>query len=181
MLHLKNITSGNPKTAEQYELTKRYGVEWLYTESGENWYEIQKNFSPDTLKVEYLDTGKVTWVGKDAASINPRNRSVIEITDNTANRQIDASGYWFYRDDKFIFDYSKKAEDERVKRLKDVSRLTAEWEKDLLLGLISDEDREKLKAYRIYAKSLQALDFSTITDKTSYRAIEWPVPPEASS
>ncbi|EPA9860795.1 TPA: tail fiber assembly protein, partial [Escherichia coli] len=24
-------------------------------------------------------------------------------------------------------------------------------------------------------------DFSTITDKTSYRAIEWPVPPEASS
>ncbi|MED8816273.1 tail fiber assembly protein, partial [Escherichia marmotae] len=26
MLHLKNITSGNPKTAEQYELTKRYGV-----------------------------------------------------------------------------------------------------------------------------------------------------------
>ncbi|ELY5424430.1 tail fiber assembly protein [Escherichia coli] len=123
MLHLKNITSGNPKTAEQYELTKRYGVEWLYTESGENWYEIQKNFSPDTLKVEYLDTGKVTWVGKDAASINPRNRSVIEITDNTANRQIDASGYWFYRDDKFIFDYSKKAEDERVKRLKDVSRL----------------------------------------------------------
>ncbi|HIA3424027.1 TPA: tail fiber assembly protein, partial [Escherichia coli] len=53
--------------------------------------------------------------------------------------------------------------------------------KDLLLGLISDEDKEKLKAWRMYAKSLQALDFSTITDKTSYRAIEWPVPPEASS
>ncbi|WP_338302171.1 tail fiber assembly protein, partial [Escherichia coli] len=66
-------------------------------------------------------------------------------------------------------------------RLKDVSRLTAEWEKDLLLGLISDEDREKLKAYRIYAKSLQAMDFSTIADKTSYNAIEWPVSPEASS
>ncbi|WP_074169702.1 tail fiber assembly protein, partial [Escherichia coli] len=53
--------------------------------------------------------------------------------------------------------------------------------KDLLLGLISDEDREKLKAYRIYAKSLQAMDFSTITDKASYNAIEWPVSPEASS
>ncbi|MCS1308508.1 tail fiber assembly protein, partial [Escherichia coli] len=64
---------------------------------------------------------------------------------------------------------------------KDVSRLTAEWEKDLLLGLISDEDREKLKAWRIYAKSLQAMDFNIITDKTSYNAIEWPVSPEASS
>ncbi|WP_139341383.1 tail fiber assembly protein, partial [Shigella sonnei] len=52
---------------------------------------------------------------------------------------------------------------------------------DLLLGLISDEDREKLKAYRIYAKSLQAMDFSTITDKSSYNAIEWSVSPEGSS
>ncbi|WP_338301237.1 tail fiber assembly protein [Escherichia coli] len=181
MLHLKNITAGNPKTAEQYELTKKYGVEWLYTESGENWYEIQKNFSPDTLKVEYLDTGEVTWVGKDAASINPRNRNVIEITDNTANRQIDVSGYWFYRDDKFVFDYGKKAEDERVRKLKDVSRLTAEWEKDLLLGLISDEDREKLKAWRIYAKELQAMDLSTITGKATYNAINWPERPDAAA
>ncbi|MEB7742038.1 tail fiber assembly protein, partial [Escherichia coli] len=62
-----------------------------------------------------------------------------------------------------------------------VSILTREREKDLLLGLISDEDREKLKAWRIYAKSLQAMDFSTITDKTSYTAIEWPVSPETSS
>ncbi|EOV3644382.1 tail fiber assembly protein, partial [Escherichia coli] len=24
MLHLKNITAGNPKTVEQYQMTKRY-------------------------------------------------------------------------------------------------------------------------------------------------------------
>ncbi|ENA4028711.1 tail fiber assembly protein, partial [Shigella dysenteriae] len=42
------------------------------------------------------------------------------------------------------------------------------------LGLISDEDKEKLKACRIYAKSLQAMDFSTITDKATYNAINWP-------
>ncbi|MBB7735609.1 tail fiber assembly protein, partial [Escherichia coli] len=87
----------------------------------------------------------------------------------------------FYRDGNFIFDYKLKAEDERDALLQRVSIMTSEWEKDLLLGLISDEDREKLKAYRIYAKSLQAMDFSTITDKTSYNAIEWPVSPEASS
>ncbi|HBA7909419.1 TPA: tail fiber assembly protein, partial [Escherichia coli] len=89
--------------------------------------------------------------------------------------------YWFYRNDEFVFDYKLKAEDERDALLKQVSIMTSDWEKDLLLGLISDEDREKLKAYRIYAKSLQAMDFSIITDKTSYNAIEWPVSPEASS
>ncbi|EMK9842462.1 tail fiber assembly protein, partial [Shigella dysenteriae] len=26
MLHLKNITAGNPKTAEQYQMTKKYDV-----------------------------------------------------------------------------------------------------------------------------------------------------------
>ncbi|EKK4049097.1 tail fiber assembly protein, partial [Shigella flexneri] len=31
MLHLKNITAGNPKTVEQYQLTKQYDVTWLFS------------------------------------------------------------------------------------------------------------------------------------------------------
>ncbi|EFX8951428.1 tail fiber assembly protein, partial [Shigella sonnei] len=89
--------------------------------------------------------------------------------------------YWFYRNDEFVFDYRLKAEDERDALLAQVSARTGEWEEDLLLGLISDEDREKLKAYRIYAKSLQAMDFSTITDKATYNAINWPERPDAAA
>ncbi|WP_089552794.1 tail fiber assembly protein [Escherichia coli] len=181
MLHLKNITAGNPKTAEQYQLTKQYGVTWLFSEDDKNWYEELKNFASDTIKMVYTGDGRVVWVGKDVTGIDPRNASVIEVPDITANRRITVPGYWFYRDGNFIFDYKLKAEDERDALLKQVSIMTSEWEKDLLLGLISDEDREKLKAYRIYAKSLQAMDFSPIADKTSYNAIEWPVSPEASS
>ncbi|EFY3435706.1 tail fiber assembly protein, partial [Shigella sonnei] len=88
---------------------------------------------------------------------------------------------WFYRNDEFVFDYRLKAEDERDALLAQVSARTGEWEEDLLLGLISDEDREKLKAYRIYAKSLQAMDFSTITDKATYNAINWPERPDAAA
>ncbi|EKK3815010.1 tail fiber assembly protein [Escherichia coli] len=181
MLHLKNITAGNPKTAEQYQMTKQYGVTWLFSEDDKNWYEEQKNFASDTIKMVYTGDGRVVWVGKDVTGIEPRNASVIEVPDITANRRITAPGYWFYRDGNFIFDYKLKAEDERDALLKQASIMTSEWEKDLLLGLISDEDREKLKAYRIYAKSLQAMDFSTITNKTSYNAIEWPASPETSS
>ncbi|HBB9146557.1 TPA: tail fiber assembly protein [Escherichia coli] len=181
MLHLKNITAGNPKTAEQYQMTKQYGVTWLFSEDDKNWYEEQKNFASDTIKMVYTGDGRVVWVGKDVTGIEPRNASVIEVPDITANRRITAPGYWFYRNDEFVFDYKLKAEDERDALLKQSSIMTCEWEKDLLLGLISDEDREKLKAYRIYAKLLQAMDFSTIADKTSYNAIEWPVSPEASS
>ncbi|EFL5815028.1 tail fiber assembly protein [Escherichia coli] len=181
MLHLKNITAGNPKTAEQYQMTKRHSIVWLFSEDGKNWYEEQNNFASDTIKVAYNERGRVVWVGKDVTGIEPTNVSIIELPDITTNRRITVSGYWFYRNDEFVFDYKLKAEDERDALLKQVSIMTSEWEKDLLLGLISDEDREKLKAYRIYVKSLQAMDFSPITDKTSYNAIEWPVSPEASS
>ncbi|EHC3981040.1 tail fiber assembly protein [Escherichia coli] len=181
MLHLKNITAGNPKTAEQYQMTKRHSIVWLFSEDGKNWYEEQKNFASDTIKVAYNERGRVVWIGKDVTGIEPTNVSIIELPDITANRRITAPGYWFYRNDEFVFDYKLKAEDERDALLKQVSIMTSEWEKDLLLGLISDEDREKLKAYRIYAKSLQAMDFSTITNKTSYNAIEWPASPETSS
>ncbi|MFW7428838.1 tail fiber assembly protein [Escherichia coli] len=181
MLHLKNITAGNPRTAEQYQLTKQYGITWLFSEDGKNWYEEQKNFASDTIKVAYTERGRVVWVGKDVTGIEPTNVSIIELPDITTNRRIAAPGYWFYRDGNFIFDYKLKAEDERNALLQQASSMTSEWEKDLLLGLISDEDREKLKAYRIYAKSLQTMDFSTITDKATYNAINWPERPDAAA
>ncbi|MCV8014585.1 UNVERIFIED_CONTAM: tail fiber assembly protein [Escherichia coli] len=178
MLHLKNITAGNPKTAEQYQMTKRHSIVWLFSEDGKNWYEEQKNFASDTIKVAYNERGRVVWVGKDVTGIEPTNVSIIELPDITTNRRITAPGYWFYRNDEFVFDYKLKAEDERDALLKQVSIMTSEWEKDLLLGLISDEDKEKLKAWRMYAKSLQALDFSAITDKPTYNNISWPEQPQ---
>ncbi|EOM9801760.1 tail fiber assembly protein, partial [Escherichia coli] len=42
MQHLKNITAGNPKTVEQYQLTKGFDVVWFFSEDGKNWYEEQK-------------------------------------------------------------------------------------------------------------------------------------------
>lgn len=178
MMHLKNLTAQNPKTIEQYQLARQHKfLLWLFSDDGQEWHEAQEKFQPDTLKVIYVETGEVVWVGKDITSICPENKSVIELLDITSNRRIEVSGYWFYRNDKFVFDYKLKAEDERDALLKQVSIMTSEWEKDLLLGLISDEDRENLKAWRIYAKSLQAMDFSAVTDKVSYNAIEWPVSP----
>lgn len=181
MIHVKNISIGEPKTMADYQLSKHAGVMWLYSEDGQNWYEVQKHFRVETLKVAYARDGGVACLSYDVSAINPIGLSVIEIENNTANRQIDLSGYWFYRDGKFIFDYALKAEDERNILLSKVSSKAAEWEKDLLLRLISDEDRENLKEYRFYAKSLQAMEFSAITDKTSYNAIKWPVSPEISS
>ncbi|HDG1692686.1 TPA: tail fiber assembly protein [Kluyvera georgiana] len=47
------------------------------------------------------------------------------------------------------------------------------WVLDLTLGLISDEDKEKLIAWRLYVKALDALELDAAPD------IEWPQKPGA--
>lgn len=178
MIHLKNISAVNPKTIEQYQLTRRAGVIWLYSEDGRNWYEAIQDFAADTIKVMYLANGQVAWVGADPAAINPVDASVIELANNTANRRIDASGYWYFRDDEFVFDWQAKSEDERRQRLSVLSQTTTELERDALAGIIPPEGLEKLKQYRLYVRALRDMDFSRITDRKSHDAIVWPQEPD---
>ncbi|HCS3278329.1 TPA: tail fiber assembly protein, partial [Shigella flexneri] len=98
MMHLKNISAGNPETKEQYQLTKQFNIKWLYTEDGKNWYEEQKNFQPDTLKMVYDHNGVIICIEKDVSAINPEGASVVEVPDITANRRADISGKWMFKD-----------------------------------------------------------------------------------
>ncbi|STK53857.1 tail fiber assembly protein (gpg) [Escherichia coli] len=98
MMHLKNITAGNPKTKEQYQLTKQFNIKWLYSDDGKNWYEEQKNFQPDTLKMVYDRNGVIICIEKDVSAINPEGASVVELPDITANRRADISGKWMFKD-----------------------------------------------------------------------------------
>ncbi|SIY57340.1 tail fiber assembly protein [Shigella sonnei] len=92
MMHLKNIKAGNPKTPEQYQLTKKAGVVWLFCEDGKNWYEEQKNFQPDTIKIAYDENNIIVAVSKDVSTINPEGLSIVEVPDITANRHADNNG-----------------------------------------------------------------------------------------
>ncbi|EON5665768.1 tail fiber assembly protein, partial [Escherichia coli] len=98
MMHLKNIKPGNPKTKEQYLLTKNSGVVWLWSEDGKNWYEEQKNFQEDTIKLAYTAEGIIVAIDKDVSAINPEGLSVVELPDITANRRADISGNWMFKD-----------------------------------------------------------------------------------
>ncbi|MCK3266619.1 tail fiber assembly protein, partial [Escherichia coli] len=71
MQHLKNIKSGNPKTKEQYQLTKNFDVIWLWSEDDKNWYEEVKNFQPDTIKIVYDENNIIVAITKDASTLNP--------------------------------------------------------------------------------------------------------------
>ncbi|WP_375543388.1 tail fiber assembly protein [Escherichia coli] len=145
MMHLKNITAGNPKTKEQYQLTKQFNIKWLYSEDGKNWYEEQKNFQPDTLKMVYDHNGVIICIEKDVSAINPEGASVVELPDITANRRADISGRWMFKDDVVVKrtyteeEQRQQAENEKQSLLQLVRDKTQLWDSQLRLGIISDD------------------------------------------
>ena len=53
----------------------------------------------------------------------------------------------------------------------------ADWQTELMLNVISDDDKASLIKWMAYIKALKAVDLSKVTDTDSYESIEWPESP----
>ncbi|EAP5466666.1 tail fiber assembly protein [Escherichia coli] len=175
MMHLKNIKAGNPKTPEQYQLTKKAGVVWLYTEDGKNWYEEQKNFQPDTIKIAYDKNNVIVTVSKDVSTINPEGLSVVEVSDITANRRADNNGNWMFLDGKVVKrEYTKQelqqqAELQKSALLSEAESVIQPLERAVRLNMATNEERARLESWERYSVLVSRVDTANP---------EWPQKPE---
>ncbi|EOA1534713.1 DUF4376 domain-containing protein [Salmonella enterica subsp. enterica serovar Braenderup] len=88
MQDIKNFTPYKP------ESPVISGAAHLKSEDGRDWYECQKLFSPDTIKVEYDNNGVITCISRDVSGFWPVGKSVAEVPDTEENRRADISGRW---------------------------------------------------------------------------------------
>lgn len=65
----------------------------------------------------------------------------------------------------------QEAENRKAQLQAEAMESTREWQTDLLLGTISDEDKARLIAWRSYIKKLNEVDTSSVPD------VNWPTPP----
>lgn len=68
----------------------------------------------------------------------------------------------------------KDAENERKRLLANADKIMIDWRTELMLGEISDDNRDKLSAWLSYKNQVKAVDVTTDPEHVS-----WPVPPEA--
>lgn len=175
MMHLKNIKAGNPKTPEQYQLTKKAGVVWLYTEDGKNWYEEQKNFQPDTIKIVYDKNNVIVTVSKDVSTINPEGLSVVEVSDITANRRADNNGNWMFLDGKVVKreyteqELQQQAELQKSALLSEAESVIQPLERAVRLNMATNEERARLESWERY---------SVLVSRVDTAKPEWPQKPE---
>ncbi|HCM6314047.1 TPA: DUF4376 domain-containing protein [Salmonella enterica subsp. enterica serovar 14:z:e,n,x] len=88
MQNIKNFTPYKP------ESPVISGAPHLKSEDGQDWYSCQKQFSPDTIKVEYNNNGVITCISRDISGFWPVGKSVAEVPDTEENRRADISGRW---------------------------------------------------------------------------------------
>ncbi|EIE5970184.1 DUF4376 domain-containing protein [Salmonella enterica] len=172
MMLLKNINPGSPKTPEQAELAKKHKIIFLFSEDGQDWYECQKLFSPDTIKVAYDGQGVIRCISKDVSTINPNGFSVAEVPDTTANRRADISGRWGF-DDTNIIDLMPpdKAREQKTREIdawrnqQENGSITFTWNNHSWDASKSSQDR--LAPVLVVAKSGQLPDGFFWTDASN--------------
>ncbi|KZI42668.1 tail fiber assembly protein, partial [Escherichia coli] len=133
-----------------------------------NWYEEVKNFQPDTIKIVYDENNIIVAITRDASTLNPEGFSVVEVPDITANRRADISGKWMFKDGVVVKrtyteeEQRQQAENEKQSLLQLVRDKTQLWDSQLRLGIISDENKQKLTEWMLYAQKVESTDTSSL-------------------
>ncbi|XOQ12216.1 MAG: hypothetical protein ACFWUK_25865 [Serratia liquefaciens] len=86
-LVFNNFTLYEPKVVS-FEL-RGLNVQFLKSDSGEDWYQCQKLFAKDTVKIAFDDRGVICSYSEDISSLWPINLSVAEVPNNIMARQLD--------------------------------------------------------------------------------------------
>ena len=180
---MKNMTTYTPEVNPYGGVLN--GITFFRDEEGRDWYESQKLFAEDTLKICYNDENVITQYSCDVSALVPYEGSVAEVAGFTPEQgDYLNDGTWVF-DGKNIVkrtytaqEIRERAERRRQSLIAAASNTISLWQSELLLGLISDDDKSGLIKWITYAKALKALDFSRINDEVDYNEIKWPEAPE---
>lgn len=154
---------------------KPYGdAMYLISEKGEDWYQVQDKYLPDTVKVEYEEDGTIIRTSTDVSTLVPAGRSVAEIKSLPDGFE---TGEWIF-DGKSVIKKIKtheqivtEAESEKQAMMAEATTVIAPLQDAVDLGIATPEEESALKEWKKYRVLLNRIDTSAAPD------IKWPVKP----
>lgn len=174
MFILKNLTSYVPD--ESYEVAEllSLGVSFLKDESGHDWYDAQKEFNKDKLKIVYSSDGIIRSADYDISALWPVNMSIAEIEKEAIPEKFSINGEWLFDGEKITLapvDHYAVAKLERQNRLNEASNAIAPLQDADELDMATEDERAVLSLWKRYRVMLNRLDLSKAPD------IQWPERP----
>ena len=127
---------------------KPYGdAMYLISEKGEDWYQVQGKYLPDTVKIEYEADGTIIRTSNDVSTLVPVGRSVAEIKSLPDGFE---DGEWMF-DGKSVRKKVKsheqliaEAEKQKQALISSANQKTQLWQTQLMLGIITEGDKASL-------------------------------------
>lgn len=174
MILMRNIKEGEPKTLQQITLAKQIKARFFFDDEGRDWYECQKLFSENTLKVAFDENNVICCIQNDVSLIYPENLSVAEVANTTANRRADTSGEWVYLDGAIVKREKTKdeliwlAEQKKNSLLEKISAQIAPLQDAVELGIATTDEESQLSELK------QKRVFLSRINTSEPASINWP-------
>lgn len=149
-------------------------VIYLRDEDGRDWYEAQKEFSPETIKIAFTADGVVRQYSTDISALWPENMSVSELSLTDVNTESLNDGSWIF-DGQILSqkpqDYIALAQSKKQELSNEAMIKIAPLQYALELEEATDVEIALLQEWKKYSVALNRLDISTAPD------IAWPEEP----
>ncbi|MDM2769225.1 tail fiber assembly protein [Citrobacter sp. Cpo147] len=174
MRFFKRFTRYHPVEGEQAELVEKHNVMFLRSEDGTDWYEAQKKFATDTMKLVIDDEGIIRSFSRDITTLWPVDKSVAEVEYTASFDDVWIDGGWQYRDGKVsprVYTQSElieQAERKKSSLLAEAMAAIAPLERAVKLDIATSDEIASLEVWERYSVMVNRVD----TSKP-----EWPTTP----
>lgn len=166
MIHLKNFSLYTPDDSMNVSPFQKEKILWLKSEEDNDWYQCQRNFKPDTIKIIYDKDGVIRAFGVDVSAMFPVDMSVVEIESNSIpDIETLTSGSWMYSngikpvtltDAEIIL----RAENKKAALMLDANKLITPLQDAVELNIASDKEKSLLLELKKYRVLLNRVDTS---------------------
>lgn len=170
MKTLKKFTLYIPENDERVQL----GALFLKSAGGVDWYDAQRLYDENTLKIAYDDAGVICILAQDISMMWPVGLSVSEIAVASAPEGLAIDGSWLFdgkRVTKKAVDYVAQAEKVKAEKLASAESRIARLSRATRLNMATDAEAAELEALERYTVYLERLSTATAPD------IIWPEVP----
>ncbi|PWI81994.1 hypothetical protein DEO48_00925 [Enterobacter sp. CGMCC 5087] len=157
-------TPTNEKLLEDAKFIKNntgMDVVFLQTEQGDDWYEIQSMFSPDTIKIVYDENKVITSYSRDVSSLNPIDSFIAEVSEDDFPEDIDILGGWGFDGEKVVkINPDPLEENNRIKNqlISEATAVIAPLQDAADLSIATTEETESLYEWKKYRVLLSRVD-----------------------
>ncbi|WP_016857583.1 tail fiber assembly protein [Candidatus Williamhamiltonella defendens] len=176
MQNIKNFKRYHPDYVHKKCLEHAVGAIFLISEDDQDWYECQKLFQPDTMKVEYETDGIIRSMGYDISAFCPDGCSIAEVSEWP--KEAAPNRKWCFIDGEVVprvytaDELREQATHKRDYRLEQAAKIIAPLQDAVDLDMAADTEKVALLAWKKYRVRLNRVDISTAPD------IDWPKAPQ---